>query len=144
MITLIHQEFLVEASLEKVWSHLARVEQWPTWAHHIRRIELVPAGPLTRDSAGCIYLKNGMQSTFRMVEFNPYRNWKWVGPFFWLTVHYDHQFRAVEEECTKLTWIVAADGFADSLIGPLFASIYQRNLATAIPRLVHELKPVSK
>ena len=75
-----------------------------------------------------------------MIEFNPYKNWKWVGPFLWRTIHYDHQFRAVDDRRTKLTWIVAANGFADSLLGPTFASIYQRNLAAAIPRLVHELK----
>src|SRR5215475_10075332 len=140
MITLIQREFLVEARLERAWNHLARVEHWPTWARHIRRIELFPNGPLKSDSVGRIYLRNGIRSTFRMVEFNPYQNWKWVGPFLWLTVHYDHQFRAVEEGCTKLTWIVAAEGFADSLLGPIFASIYRPNLATAIPRLVQELK----
>src|SRR5262245_32271889 len=140
MITLIRREFLVDARLERAWNHLAGVEQWPTWAHHIRRIELMPPGPLTATSKGRIYLTNGVRSTFRMTEFNPYKNWKWIGPFLWLTVHYDHQFHSVEEERTKLTWIVAADGFADSLLGPIFASMYQRNLSRAIPRLVNELR----
>jgi hypothetical protein len=140
VITLIREEFLVDASLEAAWNHLARVEKWPTWARHIRRIELTPPGPLTPASEGRIYLSNGMRSTFRMAEFNPHRNWKWIGPFLWLTVHYDHQSQIVNEGRTRLIWIVAADGFAGPLLGPIFASIYQRNLSKAIPRLVSEFK----
>ena len=75
-----------------------------------------------------------------MAEFNPYKNWKWIGPFLWLTVHYDHQFESVDAKRTRLIWIVAADGFAVSVIGPLFAWIYQKNLSTAIPRLVRQLR----
>jgi hypothetical protein len=139
MLTLIEREFVVEAGLEDVWNHLARIEQWPTWARHIRRVELHPPGLLTSASAGRIHLRNGIRSTFTVVEFNPRKNWKWVGPFLWLTVHYDHRFIAVEERRTKLIWIVAVEGFAETSVGQVFASIYKRNLAAAIPRLMNEL-----
>jgi uncharacterized membrane protein len=43
---LIEREFTVNVSLERAWQHLARLDQWPTWAHHIKRIEVHPQGDL--------------------------------------------------------------------------------------------------
>ena len=140
MVTLVRREFVVEARLQEAWNHLAQVERWPSWARHIRRVVVVPGGPLTGKSAGRIQLNNGLRSTFKMVEFNPGKNWKWDGPFLWLTVHYDHQFDTVGVDRTKLTWVVASEGFGESLVGKLFARIYSRNLDMAIPRLINELR----
>src|SRR2546425_3021247 len=139
MITLIRREFTVEAPLAQAWRHLSRVEEWPRCASHIRRIELVPAGALTARSVGRIYLRNGIRSTFRVVEFNPDCNWKWVGGFLWLTVQYDHRFEEVDGRRTRLIWIVEAEGWGVSVLGRLFASIYSRNLDRAIPALVAEM-----
>jgi hypothetical protein len=72
---------MVKTSLQRACAHLERVEQWPTWAPHIRRIELRPPGSLTLESEGTIQLNNGIRSTFRMEELTPGRNWKWAGPF---------------------------------------------------------------
>ncbi len=74
-----------------------------------------------------------------MVEFNPERNWKWVGTFLWLTVHYDHRFEALDDRRTRLTWVVAAEGLGVSVLGRVFAAIYNGNLSRAIPRLMAEL-----
>ncbi len=142
MITLIRREFVVAASLQSAWEHLARVEDWPNWAGHIKRIDLDPPGAITADSSGVIHLKFGPASAFRMVEFNPQRNWKWVGRFLWLTVHYDHIFEP-QGERTKLTWVVACEGFGASVIGRLFALIYNRNLNKAIPNLIAEIQQSS-
>jgi hypothetical protein len=86
-----------------------------------------------------IHLAGGITSTFRMTEFNPPRNWKWAGPFLWVTVHYDHQFDALDDGRTKLTWTIAAEGPGSSVLGPLFAALYRRNLERAIPLLIREI-----
>ncbi len=140
MIVLIDREFTVNASLEKAWQHLARVDQWPTWAHHIKHIELNPPGELNSQASGVIHLANGIKSTFRMTEFNAYRNWKWVGPFLWLTVQYDHRFDSLNDHQTKLRFVLEASGFGVGLFGRLFAKIYRRNLEKAIPLLVKEIE----
>jgi polyketide cyclase/dehydrase/lipid transport protein len=105
MVTLIVREFTVDAPVRAAWDHLARLEQWPSWARHITRIDLKPPGQLGPQSAGVIHLAHGIKSTFQMTEFRPYENWKWVGPFLWLTVHYDHKFIPLGAKQTKL------DGF---------------------------------
>ncbi len=46
MVTLIYREFAVDIPLRQAWQHLARVEQWPSWAKHIKRVEMQPAGEL--------------------------------------------------------------------------------------------------
>jgi hypothetical protein len=140
MNNLIHREFIVEVPIETAWQHLAQVEKWPTWAKHIKQAELVPRGEITPTSKGTFRLKNGIQSTFRVTEFNRHQNWKWIGPFLWLTVHFDHQFEEVDRQRTKLTWVVDAEGFGVSVFGRLFAIIYSGNLNRAIPHLIDEMK----
>jgi hypothetical protein len=139
MAVLIRREFTVNVPPAAAWRHLAQVERWPTWAKHIKRISVEPAGELTGESVGAIHLTNGAKSTFRMTEFNPFRNWKWTGPFLWLTVHYDHIFEPRDNGGTKLIWIVEAEGFGVSIFGKIFAAAYRRNLDAAILRLITEI-----
>ena len=138
---LIDRQFVVEVPLETAWQYLARVDQWPTWARHIKRMELHPTGELGPQSSGVIHLSNGMKSTFRITEYNPGHNWKWVGPFLWLTIEYDHVFESMNSNQTRLRFVVDAQGFAVGVFGRLFAKIYRRNLEKAIPRFISEVEP---
>lgn len=79
-----------------------------------------------------------------MTEYNPHDNWKWVGPFLWLTVYYDHRFEATDSQHTNLTWTVSAEGFGEFIFGRLFAAIYNLNLNKAIPNLISEMSTLSK
>jgi polyketide cyclase/dehydrase/lipid transport protein len=143
MVRLLERRFKVRSSLEKAWAHLEKVEQWLSWARHIWCIELRPSGPLRLDSAGTIQLTNGVRSTFRMEELNAGSNWKWTGPFLWLTVHYDHQFRRIGPEETEIGFVLDGEGFGAGVFGRLFAAIYARNLDRAIPSLIRELESAS-
>jgi hypothetical protein len=81
-----------------------------------------------------------MKSEFVVVEFNPGSSWKWVGPFLWLTVHYDHRFEQVAAGRTRLTWVVGAEGLGVRTLGRLFAMIYRRSMDRSIPHLVAEMR----
>jgi len=144
MITLIDREFSVNVSREKAWRYLTRLDLWPTWAPHIKHIATVPPGELGPNSSGVIQLANGIKSEFHMTEFNPYQNWKWFGPFLWLTVHYDHRFEAASSDQTKLRFVLDASGFGVGFFGPLFAGIYRRNLEKSIPMLVQAMELACK
>jgi hypothetical protein len=139
MITLLRREFTVELPLEEAWQYLARVEQWPSWARHIKQVEVQPPGELGPESTGRLHLTNGLKPTFTVTEFNPYRNWKWVGRFLWLTCHYDHRFEELNPAQTRLTWVIEANGFGKSVLGRLFARIYSKSLDRAIPLLLEEM-----
>lgn len=144
MRDLIYREFVVNVPLTTAWNHLAQVEKWITWAKHIAQVELTPPGSITAQSSGKFKLSNGITTTFKMTEFNPHTNWKWVGPFLWLTIHYDHRFEPVSNGQTKLTWTLVGEGFGIALIGRVFAAIYNRNLNVAIPNLINELNTLGK
>ena len=140
MVQLIRREFVVNVSRPSAWAYLARVEQWPSWAQHINKVDLDPPGELTSHSKGLFRLSNGIKSQFVMTEFDRPRSWKWVGPFLWLNVHYDHQFSEVTDRKTKLTWTVEAEGFGALILGRLFAAVYAANLDRAIPKLIEEME----
>jgi hypothetical protein len=146
MITLLRREFTVELPPEKAWQHLARVEQWPSWAKHIKRVEVQPPGELGPESTGRLHLNTwvrsgwpGSSAAFTVTEFNPYHSWKWVAPFLWLTCHYDHRFDELNPTQTKMTFVIEAKGFGKSVIGRLFAKIYSKNLDRAIALLIQEM-----
>jgi hypothetical protein len=146
MIQLLRREFTVDLPIEQAWQHLARVEQWPSWAKHIRQVEVRPPGELGPESTGRLYLYNpvksgwpGSSAVFTVTEFDPYRHWKWVAGFLWLTCHYDHRFEELNPTQTKLTWVIEASGFGKSVIGRLFAKIYSKSLDRAIPLLVEQM-----
>ena len=144
MITLVQREFIVDVPLEIAWQHLGRVEQWPSWAKHIKRVELDPPGEITPTSKGAFHLSNGMKAVFQMTEFNLHRNWKWVGTFLWMIVEYDHRFEAIYQRQTRIIFVVDGKGFGVSTLGRLFALIYNRNLNAAIPRLIAELVALNR
>jgi len=139
MITLIHREFVVEQPIARAWQHLARLAEWPSWAKHMQHVEVQPPGLLSAQSTALIRLRNGVKCAFKVTEFAPTRNWKWVGGFLWATVHYDHRFEEQSPTRTKLTWIVEVEGFGAQVLGRLFAKVYNRNLDRAVPLLVAEI-----
>jgi hypothetical protein len=87
VIQLVRRTFDVEASIQQAWTHLARVEAWPSWAKHIKSVTLTPPGMLTETSEGQFRLKGGARSTFRVEDFDPPRRWCWVGRFLTARVH---------------------------------------------------------
>jgi len=102
----LRREFTVELPPEQAWRHLARVEQWPNWAKHIKQVEVQPPGDLGLKSTGRMLLTNGLKPAWTVTEFNLYRNWKWVGGFLWLTIYYDHRFKELNSTQTNLTWVL--------------------------------------
>jgi hypothetical protein len=137
---LLERHFRVKVPVGKAWAQLADVREWPRWAKHIKRIDLMPAGSLRLGSEGTIRLTNGVRSTFRIEELNPGINWKWVGPFLWLTVHYDHEFSQIGPDECEIGFVVDGEGFGVGLFGRVFAAIYGANLDRAIPRLITGLE----
>jgi hypothetical protein len=144
MMRLVQQEFVVDAPLETAWDHLAHVERWPTWAKHIKRVELKPPGEVGPDSEGKIYLRMAPASTFKVSEFARHERWKWVGPFLWMIVYYDHTFEPVDATHTRMAFVVDGEGFGVGVFGRIFGAVYNANLRRAIPNLVAELKALGQ
>ena len=41
VVRLLERRFEVKVPIEDAWAHLGKVEQWPSWARHIRRMNSV-------------------------------------------------------------------------------------------------------
>jgi hypothetical protein len=76
MVTLVHREFIVDAPVETAWAHLARIKEWPSWAKHIQEVELSPPGDILPASVGILRLRNGIESEFRVTEYQLHQNWR--------------------------------------------------------------------
>jgi hypothetical protein len=143
MKRIVDREFTVRAPLASAWEHLSRVEEWPSWARHIRHAAVEPSGPLGPASRGTFKLSNGLRTTFQMVEFHRSRSWKWVGTFLGATIHYDHVFEPVVPGATRIRFTVDSTGGLTSLLGGIFGVVYRRHLERAIPRLTAEIEGLS-
>ena len=139
MITILNCEFVVDASIDIAWNHLANIEEWPSWARHIKEVKLSPLGDISHNSVGSLRLTNGIESEFRVTEFQLHQNWKWIGPFLWMSMEYDHRFEPLGDDKTKFTWIIEGEGIGSSTIGRVFGWLYKRNLNKAIPLLQLEI-----
>ena len=115
MITLVNRDFVVDTSIEIAWAHFGKIEEWPSLARHIKDVKLMPPGDICLTSAGSLKLTNGIESEFRVTEFQLHQNWKWRGPFLWMRIDYDHRFESIEDSKTKFTWIIEGEGIGRRL-----------------------------
>jgi Polyketide cyclase / dehydrase and lipid transport len=135
MQRLLERTFAVEAAAERAWAELVAAEQWPSWARHLRRVQVTPPGPVGPGSSATLKLTNRTKATVRVTEFQDGRRFRWEGSFLWLGLGYDHLVTTDEVGRVSVTFTVEGAGVGVNSIGRLFASIYARNLDRAIPRL---------
>jgi hypothetical protein len=141
---LIDESFEVAVPLSLAWDHLAQVENWPTWAKHIKSVVRTPAGPLSIDTQATVRLTNGMTSTFKMIEFAPPSHWKWRGSLLGAQIYYDHVFSEIAPGQTGVQFTVDASGRQVTILGGIFASMYRRNLRGAVPLLIAEIEALAR
>ena len=135
MRRLLERTFTVEAAAEQAWAELLAAEQWPRWAQHLGSVQVTPPGPVGPGSSATLKLTNHTTATVRVTEFQDGRRFRWEGSFLWLSLGYDHLVTTDDTGRVTITFTVDAAGPGVTIIGPLFASIYARNLDRAIPRL---------
>jgi len=138
--TTLRREFEVAVPKGEAWAHLACPARWPSWAKHIKSVDVTPPGEVGPDTVGAVHLSNGITSRFRMTEFVPGVRWTWEGGFLWLHVVYDHAFERLGDSRTKIVFEVAVSGIGSATLGRLFRRIYAKNLDRAIPNLVAEIE----
>lgn len=135
MKPLLERTFAVEAAAERAWAELVAAEQWPRWAQHLGSVQVAPPGPVGPGSSATLKLKNRTKARVRVTEFEDGRRFRWEGSFLWMRLGYDHLVTIDDTGQVRITFTVEGAGVGVNTIGPLFASIYARNLDRAIPRL---------
>lgn len=131
----VRRTFDVDVPLHEAWRRLAEVERWPEWAPHITAVTVSPPGPLGPSSSGALHIKGLGRTTFRMAAWEPPRQWEWVGGLPGVRIEYAHRFEPIRQERTRMEWVVTLRGPLASVVRPIFARVYGRNVDRAIPRL---------
>lgn len=144
MKRLIDESFEVAVSPSLAWDHFAQVENWPTWAKHIKSVVRTPAGPLSIDTQATVRLTNGMTSAFKMIEFAPPFHWKWSGSVLGAQIFYDHVFSETALGKTRVRFTVDGSGWQVAILGGVFANIYRRSLRRGIPLLIAEIESLAR
>jgi uncharacterized membrane protein len=140
----VDESFIVRAPLDFVWNHVARVEEWPSWAKHIRSISISPSGSLSLQTNATLRLSNGVKTSFEMIEFDPPHHWKWAGSFLGAQILYNHIFARKEHGETLVRFTVDVSGGIGVLVRGIFGSIYRRNLSRAVPLLIAEIEAAAR
>jgi hypothetical protein len=136
---LVERSFEVRAPANTVWTHLANVVAWPSWARHIRKITLDPPGELTPATRGRLIIKPMITTTFVMTALDAPRSWSWRGKFAGTTLDYDHRIDEVDDRTSKVTFTIEGSGATARVVGPAFAFAYGRILDRAIRNLIAQL-----
>lgn len=137
---IIRKEYVVRCPLETAWEHLARIEDWPRWGRHIKRVEADPSGPLTASTRAVMRFRNGMRATFRVTEYRPGESWNWAGKSrLGPTIHFDHRFHSLPDGRTRVEYVVEAEG-RGPLIRWITARAMNRWLDRGIPRLKRQME----
>ncbi|HWL66435.1 MAG TPA: SRPBCC family protein, partial [Actinomycetota bacterium] len=97
MSEVLREEVTVDRSQSVAWAHLAHLEQWPTWATHIKRMEPHPPGELTASTQVVVRMRAGPRNKMTVTEYDPPHRWVWEGKAFGITTRFEHEFEALDE-----------------------------------------------
>jgi hypothetical protein len=125
MRRMLERSFDVQAAPSAASRVLVDAVDWPTWAPHLRRVEVTPPGPVGPSSRATLRLANGTSAKVAVTEFEDRRRFRWEGSFLWLGLGYDHVVEP-RGQGSRITFRVDGWGCGLSTLGRLFARVYAR------------------
>lgn len=140
MREVLREEITVDRPDTVAWDHMAQLEQWPTWGHHIRRMTPSPPGPLSDSTSVLLHMRNGARTTMVVTEFEPPRRWVWEGRSFMTVTRFEHRFEPVGEGRTRILFLAWMGGPMARPVGWMFGRMMRRYLARGLPKLKAEIE----
>ena len=74
-----HNELIINASCERIWSHIIDAKRWPTWYPNSKDVELPGGNPVLRDGTIFRWTTFGLSIESTVHEFVPNRRLGWFG-----------------------------------------------------------------
>ena len=74
-----HNELLINASCERVWSHIVDASQWPAWYPNSRDVQLLGGDTRLRDGSVFRWTTFGLSIESRVHEYQAGRRLGWYG-----------------------------------------------------------------
>ena len=130
----------VDRPSSAAWKHLARLEDWPSWADHIRRMEPTPPGDLTASTQVLLHMSAGPRNNMIVTEYDPPNRWVWEGRSFGVTTLFEHKFEEIDQNRTRIWFLASMSGPLALLVGPIFGRMMHRYLSRALPKLKSQME----
>ena len=140
MREVVREEIVVNGPPREVWSHLAQLKEWPSWAGHIRRMDPTPPGELTADTRVVLHMSAGPRATMKVTEYDPPHRWVWEGRSMGVTTRFEHKFEEVDDARTRIWFQAWTSGPLSFIGGRIFGRMMPRYLTVALPRLKAEIE----
>jgi uncharacterized protein YndB with AHSA1/START domain len=74
-----HNELLVNASCERVWSHIVDASQWPSWYPNSKDVQIQGGDTVLRDGTVFRWTTFGLSIESKVHEYEPNRRLGWYG-----------------------------------------------------------------
>jgi len=74
-----HNELVINASCERVWSHIIDATKWPVWYPNSKDVRIVSDGPVLTHDSVFRWTTFGLPLESRINEFVPYTRIGWFG-----------------------------------------------------------------
>jgi hypothetical protein len=140
MREVVREEVVVDRPPADVWKHLSMLEEWPSWAGHIRRMDPTPPGELTASTKVVLHMRAGPRTTMTVTEYNPPRRWVWEGRSFGVTTRFEHKLEELGEGRTRVWFLAWVSGPIAGPVGWSFGKMMHRYLGRALPKLKAEIE----
>jgi hypothetical protein len=136
----VREEVVVDRPAWDVWGHLAKLEQWPSWAAHIRRMDPTPPGELAAETRVVLHMRAGPRASMTVTEFDAPRRWVWEGRSLGVTTRFEHRLDEVAESRTRVWFLAWMSGPLSLPAGWAFGTMMHRYLLRALPKLKDEIE----
>lgn len=144
MKQVVREQIEVDRPPTVIWDHLAKLEQWPSWAGHIKKMDPTPPGELTSETEVVLHMKMGARTRMRVTEYDPPRRWMWEGKGFGTTIRFEHALEPVGEGRTRVWFLAWMGGPLSGPGGWTFGRMMRRYLSAALPALKAEIESASR
>lgn len=105
MRQVVREEVVVDRSPSVAWKHLAKLEEWPSWAVHIRRMDPNPPGDLTDSTQVVLHMRAGPRTKMIVTEYDPPQRWVWEGRSFGVTTRFEHKLEEIGGGRTRIWFL---------------------------------------
>lgn len=140
MREVVREQVTVDVPPSAAWDHLSRLEEWPSWAGHIRRMEPDPVGELTGSTEVMLSMRAGPRTRMVVTDYDPPRSWVWEGTSYGVTTRFEHRFEELDAGETRIWFLASTSGRLAGVVGWMFGKLMHRNLARVLPRLKAEME----
>lgn len=140
MREVVREQVVVDRPAHAVWTHLAKLKEWPSWAKHIRQMDPTPPRELTASTHVMLHMRAGPRTLMIVTEYEPPRRWVWEGRSFGMTTRFEHKLEEIGEGRTRIWFLAWVSGPLSGPGGWIFGKMMHRYLALALPKLKGEIE----